>query len=367
MRILRRYILTRFLQTYFLALLSMIGIYLIIDIFERMDEFVSHNASFSEFFLYYLYKVPFIGYFMGPQAILLATVITLAAMAQNNELTAIKACGVSLTGITLPILTTSLIIAMLLILANEFITPVTSEKMNYIYNVKVRGKAHSDKIQRFNLWLRSPTGAIWNIGFYNPDQSSMKNVSLFYYDEKSLAITRRIDATEVIWNGKNWEFLNGYFRAFKSGELANTRFFENENFAVVETPNDFKKIQKRPEEMSMREMFKKIQLEQAEGIDTSKQWVDLHKKISYPCISVVLALIGIPLSLRTSRNGGVLFSTSISLGVGFIFSFFYAMGISLGYGGTFGPVLASWGPSLLFVCIGFYLILTIDSEKLLPI
>lgn len=368
MKILRLYILKNFLQTYLLTVLSMIGIYMIIDVFERMDEFVSNNATWGEFFLYYIYKIPFIGHFMGPQAVLLATVITLSALAQNNELTAMKACGISLTGITMPILTTSIIIAMLLILVNEFITPFTSQKMNYIYNVEVRGKSSSGKIKRANLWLRSSAGsAIWNIGYYDPGRSMMKNVSLFYYDDKSLSITRRIDAAAAIWNGKNWEFLDGYLRTFKKNELAKTEYFENKIFPVLETPRDFKKIRKRPEEMSIREMFRKIQQNQFEGLDTTRLWVDLHHKLSYPFISVVLALIGIPLSLRSSRKGGVLFCSTISLGVGFLFSFFYAMGISLGHGGTFNPVLASWGPSLLFICIGFYMILTIDSEKLLPI
>jgi lipopolysaccharide export system permease protein len=367
MQILKRYVLSNFIQNYLIILFAMIGIYMVIDIFERMDEFVSHNAAWADFFLYYLYKVPFISYFMGPQAVLLATVITLASMAQNNELTAMKASGVSLGQITFPILAASALLSVLLIFSNEYVTPVTSAKMNYIYNVKVHLKKQADKIQKSNIWLRSADGSIWNISDYDPNQSTMRNVSLFSYDEKKLLITRRIDALEVIWNGKNWEFLDGYVRMFGVNGVSNTRYFEKENFPVLETPGDFNKGEKKPEEMGLIEMFQTIQAQELEGVDTAALWVDLHQKISYPFICVVLALIGIPLSLRTSRSGGVLFSATVSLGFGFVFSFFYAMGISLGHGGTFHPVLASWGPNLLFISVGFYLILTIDSEKLLPI
>lgn len=367
MKILRRYVLFSFIQNYLIVLLAMIGIYMVIDIFERLDEFVSHSAAWSDFFLYYIYKIPFISYFMGPQAVLLATVITLASMAQNNELTAMKASGVSLIQITMPILTTSVIIAMLLILSNEFVTPVTSAKMNHIYDVKVHLKKGTEGVKKTNIWLRSANGDIWNIGDYDPDRSIMRNVSLFSYDDKNLLITRRIDSAEVLWNGKNWEFLDGYVRIFKIHGVGSTRYFEKELFPVLEKPSDFRKGEKKPEEMSLREMFRTIQTQQEEGVDTASLWVDLHQKISYPFICVVLALIGIPLSLRTSRSGGVLFSATVSLGFGFIFSFFYAMGISLGHGGTFNPVLASWGPNLLFICIGFYLILTLDSESILPI
>ena len=119
--------------------------------------------------------------------------------------------------------------------------------------------------------------------------------------------------------------------------------------------------------MSIAELYEDIRILESEGQDTSKKWVDLHHKISYPFISVVLALIGIPLSIRSSRKGGLLFCIGVSLGLAFIFSFIYAMGISLGHGGTFSPVLAAWGPSTIFACIGFYLVMTLDSTKILPI
>ena len=74
-----------------------------------------------------------------------------------------------------------------------------------------------------------------------------------------------------------------------------------------------------------------------------------------------------PLSIRSSRHGGLLFCVSVNIAMGFAFSFLYAMGISLGKGGTFDPILAAWGPNLLFTVLGFYLLLTMDSEKVFPI
>ena len=365
--ILRRYVLKQFLKTYLLTVGSLVAMFLIIDCFERIDEFVSRDAPMSYLFQYYLYKIPFVFFFMAPQAVLLATVVTLALFARNNEFTAMKACGIGVTGITFPILTCSLVIAVLTVFINEFITPVTSERMNYIYYVKVRGNKETGKLQRDNIWLRSPNGAIWNIGFYDPARALMRQVSIFYYDEDQLFMRRRVDAEAVLWNGTRWEFMNGSIRYFKPDGLDRTRFFEKERFPVLEVPADFKKIQKRPEEMSLREMYQTIQANQVEGLDTHKIWVDLHQKLSYPFISVVLALIGIPLSIRSSRNGGLLFCVAVSLAMGFVFSFFYAMGISLGHGGTFDPVMAAWGPSLFFIGVGLYLLLTMDSERLLPL
>ena len=119
--------------------------------------------------------------------------------------------------------------------------------------------------------------------------------------------------------------------------------------------------------MSLSQLYQKIQIQSLEGKDTTMEWIELHRNISYPFISVVMALLAIPLSIRSSRHGGLLFCVGVNIAMGFMFSFIYAMSISLGRGGTFDPILATWGPNLLFTVLGFYLLLTMDSEKAFPI
>ncbi|MDH5762529.1 MAG: LPS export ABC transporter permease LptG [Nitrospinota bacterium] len=367
MTLLKRYILGQFIKTYLMTVGGLIGMFIIIDGFERLDEFVTKHGEVSDFLMYYLLKIPFILSYMAPQAVLVATVITLATLSRNNEFTAMKACGISVTGLTFPIISFSALLALGLVISNEFITPFTSQKMNYLFNIKVRGGEDQSKKSRDHLWIRSANGSIWNINSYDPVRSLMKGVSLYSLAPNQPDIQYRIDAESALWNGKQWEFYNGYIRFFKSGTIESTKYFEKQVFPVLEKPADFKKLQKRPEEMSARYMYQTIQKQEKEGLDSTRNWIDLHQKLSYPFVSVVLALIGIPLSIRSSRKGGLLFCVWVSLVTGFIFSFFYAMGISFGHKGVFSPILAAWGPCLLFICIGFYMLLTIDSEKLLPV
>ena len=366
MNILKKYILRQFISTYLLTVFSLVGLFVVIDGFERLDEFVTKNGTVYDFVMYYTLKIPFILSYMAPQSVLLATVITLATLSRNNEFTAMKACGISVTGLTLPIITFSTLLAVGLLICNEFITPVASQKMNYIFNIKVRGAVDQSRKARDRLWIRSSNGSIWNIHTYDPVQKLMKGVSLYTLNETRPDIRHRIDAESVQWNGKQWEFSKGYIRFIKSGEVESTQYFDKKIFPVMERPSDFKKFQRRPEEMSARYMYDMILKQEREGLDSSSIWINLNQKLSYPFISIVLALVGIPLSIRSSRKGGLLFCVWISLVTGFVFSFFYALGISLGHKGVFSPFMAAWGPCLLFICIGFYLLLTIDSEKLLP-
>jgi lipopolysaccharide export system permease protein len=364
--VLKRYVLKTFLSFYLVSATGFVAVFLIGDFFERVDEFISRGAPMSDMLLYYLYKIPFVTFYMAPQAVLLATVMAISTLAKSNEITAMKACGVSITRITLPVIMTSVIIALLVLASSEFITPKTSREMNHIFYVKVRGGQTSIiHIEKDKIWYKSKTGSIWNIGNFDAGQSTLSKVSIFLTRENQF-ITQRIDADRAVWIDNQWQFMDGSIRSFGPKGLETTEFFKKQTFIVPEKPSDFVIHRVRQEEMSLRKMYAEIKEYQAVGKDVVGKWVDLNYRLSYPFIAVVLSIIGIPLSLRSSRHGGLLFSVAINLASGVAFSFLYAMCLSLGRGGTFDPVLATWGPIVLFTCMGFYLLLTIDSEKTLP-
>ena len=373
MSLLQRYVLRKFIYCYVMSVAGLIGIFLVVDFFERVDEFVRRDISYFELTFYFICKVPSIIFYMAPQAVLIATVITLASLARDNEIVAMKACGIGVVGITLPIIGASFMVALLVLASNEYVAPLANERANYIFEVKVQNNLVLETgdlfidINRSKVWTVTKDGAIWNIGQFDPDGGRMDNVSIFYR-LNDYSIHKRIDAKEVIWNGKQWEFFDGFIRTFVSGGLDTTIYFKKKIFPVEETLSDFIINNKtiRSEELSLSELHKTIQELTAEGKNTLKSRVEFHQKISYPFISIVLALLAIPLSLRSSRHGGVLFCVGVNLAVGFVFSFLYAMGVSLGAGGFFSPLFAAWGPFLFFSSLGFYLIFTLDSEYIIP-
>lgn len=372
MPLLHRYVLRRFISCYILSAAGLIGIFLIVDFFERVDEFIRRDMPYSDLISYFVCKIPSIASYMAPQAVLLATVITLAVLARDNEIIAMKASGIGIVGITLPILGASLMIALLVLANSEYLSPIATKKMNYIFKVKVQGnQPYGDTyiLEDFSakqLWFIAKDTAVWNIRQFDPEEMRIRDAKIFYrFDNGS--IQKRIDVKEVVWSGAHWEFFDGFQRTFEQEGHSSTEYFEKKIFPVLETPDDIlKNMISYSDEISLRELYKEIKEMTLEGKDTLKHRVDFHQKISYPFISIVLALLAIPLSLRSSRHGGVLFCVGINLSVGFLFSFLYAMGVSLGNGGFFSPIFAAWGPLLLFASFGFYLLLTLDSEYVIP-
>ena len=372
MSLLHRYVLKRFIYCYALSATGLIGIFLVVDFFERVDEFIRRDVPYSDLVFYFIYKIPGIAFYMAPQAVLLATVITLAVLARDNEIVAMKAGGVGIVGITLPILGAAVVVALLVLASNEYLAPIATKKMNYIFKVKVQGQqtygdtyVGEDPFAK-QLWFVAKDKAIWNIRQFDPEEGRISDARIFYRFDNGL-IRKRIDVKEVVWNGTHWEFVDGFLRTFDQEGNGTTEYFEKKIIPVLETPDDFvRNIIIHSDEMSLRELYKEIQEMTLEGKDTLKYRVEFHQKISYPFISIVLALLAIPLSLRSSRHGGVLFCVGINLAMGFVFSFLYAMGVSLGFGGFFSPLFAAWGPFILFSSLGFYLLFTLDSEYIIP-
>jgi lipopolysaccharide export system permease protein len=372
MSLLHRYVLKRFIYCYVLSATGLIGIFLIVDFFERVDEFIRRDMPYSDLISYFLCKIPSVAFYMAPQAVLLATVITLAVLARDNEIIAMKAGGIGIVGITLPVLGAALMIALLVLASNEYLAPIATKKMNYIFKVKVQGNpAYGDSyidIERKGneVWFVAKDKAVWNIRQFDPEEMKITGARIFYRLDSGL-IRKRIDVKEIVWVDTHWEFVDGFLRTFDQEGHGTTEYFEKRIFQVLETPEDLvRNIISHSDEMSLRELYKEIQEMTLEGKDTLKHRVEFHQKISYPFISIVLALLAIPLSLRSSRHGGVLFCVGINLAMGFVFSFLYAMGVSLGYGGFFSPLFAAWGPFLLFSSLGFYLLFTLDSEYIIP-
>ena len=132
MKLLNRYILATFVRVLLLALGAFVGIYLLIDFFEKINDFINHNAPLSLYLLYFLNKIPQVATQIIPIAILMATFMTLGGLSRTNELTAMRSCGISLWRAATPLLASALLLSLTVLAVNEYIVPVTAKKANDI-------------------------------------------------------------------------------------------------------------------------------------------------------------------------------------------------------------------------------------------
>ncbi|HPN09127.1 MAG TPA: LptF/LptG family permease, partial [Syntrophales bacterium] len=138
MRILDRYLIREYLKLFLLLMVSIISIYLIIDFFGKIRMFISNNATFTQMAAHFFYMIPTIVSQTTPAVILLATLMTFGAMSKHNEIVAVKANGVSLYRLSLPLVFICLAVSIVLFFFSELITPRSFHRAEYIRLVEVQ-------------------------------------------------------------------------------------------------------------------------------------------------------------------------------------------------------------------------------------
>lgn len=350
MSVLARYIAREFLKLFGYCLFGLILVYLLFDFIDRAGNFFKSDPQLIHVLLYFVYKIPTIIFQLVPVSVLLGTLLTLALLSKNSEITAMKAGGVSVPRLVAPIIMLAVLLAGGAFLINEFVVPVATTKMKYVKKVHIKKQVWRVKIKKVNLWYKSP-GAIYFIRRFEPELMRLQNVTIYRFDD-DFGLNERIDAASVQWANDAWVADRGTQRTFAGSALTAEAPFTNLALELPETPEDLKVYQRDPEQMSFRELRIYIKELRAEGYDIRKYVVDLHSKVSFSLISVVMALLGIPWAIRSGRAGGVAFGIGVAVIIGVGYWIVLGLSLALGRSGTLPPILAAWGPHLLFGIAG---------------
>ena len=362
MNILNRYILKQFLRMALICQSGAITLFLIAEFIERIDDFIEKKATLTDGALYFLYKMPHLVFLSVPLTVLLASTFTLILFARENQIVAMRANGFSLYRIITPILVASLGISLLAFLGNEYVVPLANKRGEFIWRVNIQKVGLQTHTQRDKIWYRSQNNTIWQITHYNPSSEKMRGVTLYRMDQRN-RLMQRIDAIAAVWLPvkKHWEFHQGVIHDFAGEGKIQQETFEKRVFTLTEKPEDFKKTGRNPETMNYQELSRYIENLRKSGVDTNRYVVDMWAKISAPFISFVLALVGVPFSIRNSRSGGVALGVAIAIGIGAIYLVLFHASLSFGHAGRLPPILAAWGPNAIFLAGGAYLLTSIRA------
>lgn len=359
MTLISRYILSTFCRVFGLALTAFIGLYLLVDFFERVDNFIEHGAAAQHYLSYFALKIPFITVQVAPLACLLAVFMTLGGFSRSNELTAMHSAGISLLRITLPLLITGLLISLFSLLAYEYLVPVCVKQANTIYTSKVQGRPLA-VFKRNRIWLREGNKIV-NIRLAEANKGELQGVSLFGFDQ-SFKLTDRSDIPQAAYVNGQWRAKTLTERHFDNGNLVASQKGNDLPVDLKLTPDDFRvPSSKRNEDLGYRELRLLAAKLRAEGYNPIRFEVDMHARLATPFASLIMAFLGIPFALRKGRDSGLALGIAMSVMIGVIYFILQAMLLAFGYSSALPPVLAAWSVNLLFFLFGCWLFLGTDS------
>ena len=358
------YVMREYSLNFALVLATLVMLFLIFTFFELIGDIIRNRTPLVTVGDYLLNLLPYILYNTTPLCSLVAVLITFGALNRTSELTAMKATGVSLYRVVVPVLLLTAVMAAGLFAFDEFYLPTANRRQEALRST-IKGKPAQTFLRPDRKWISGQTARsgdpsrIFYYQFFDPDKDLFANLTVFEFTPGNFALHRRIFATSAHWDPavNQWILENGWQRTFSGETISSFQPFTLSSFPEIrEQPAYFKKEDRPSQQMSYGELSRYIADLSQSGFNTMRLRVQLNRKIAYPLITLVMAILAVPFSVSMGKRGSLAgIATAIALAIGYwvVDGLFQAMGNV----NTLPAMLAAWSPDLLFAIAGTYLLL----------
>jgi lipopolysaccharide export system permease protein len=222
-----------------------------------------------------------------------------------------------------------------------------------VWDYEIMNRIRPTVLHRSNVHYLGKGGRVYLIKTYDVKSKKMRDVVIQYFSGGTLV--RRIDARQCVWDGEKWLFTAGYLRTF-GPEGENAESFAARSFPeITELPEDFAKIERTTEEMSILQFARYTKRIAQSGGNTQKLNVEFHTKVAFPFANLIVVLIGVSLAGAVHR-GGIAVGPGLALTISFLYYGFIRAGEALGNSGTLPAPVAAWIGNAFFLALGLVLL-----------
>ncbi len=360
--ILDDYMLRDFFVNLALVLAAFLLLLLVFTVFELLGDIVRNQVSPLIVGEYLLTVSPYFLYNIAPLGILLAVLITLGLMQRSNEITAMKATGISIYRMVTPMVIASALLAVGLFFSDQVYLPYANQRQDALRN-QIKGKPAQTYLNPERKWIFGQHSNIYYYRLYDSERDEFGQLSVFQFDPATFQLTQRLYMARARWEDTvhQWVCTQGWERDFRGPAIETYRTFDVGTFASVsEPPTYFKKEVKQSSEMNYQELRSYIHDLQQSGFEVVRLRVQLEKKFAFPIVALVMAILAIPFSLQAGKRGTV---TGVALAVGIAVVYWTVSGLfeAMGNISELPPFLAAWSPDLIFALLGGYMILRVPT------
>lgn len=360
------HITTRFIFYFVLWLVSFVLLLDVFTFFEVLGDIIRNRTPLAKVGAYLFFLTPRWIYQLTPISVLVSVLVVLGVMTKNNEITAFKACGISIYRLSIPLFLASLVLSGALFAFNHYVVPTADRKQNAL-RAEIKGHPAQTFLDPGKKWIYGMNDRVYYYRFYDAGQDVITGINVFELDPDKFQLQRHIFAESARWEPSlnAWVFQNGWSRDIDGntwGRLENfageTRVFTE----IEERPEYFKKEKIDSEQMSYKELAAYIEELRQSGFNnnTIPLRVQYVKKFSVPLFAFILALVSVPFAFKTGGKGAM-------AGVGVSFAIFIAYSSvqqlfeQVGSLGQLPPHIAAWSPDAIFSLTGLFFFMRLRS------
>jgi len=344
--LLDRYLVKRLALPLILVLISTSGLYIVIDLTDRVDDIARNRVDFGIVAAYYWNLIPQVVLDVMPFGLMIAVLIVLTVLERQLELTALKAAGLSVFRVTVPILILAAVASIGLWTLEESIVPAANRDAKRLLD-RIKGRETTRSYRTTDRqWLLSRDGStLYNFLRYESESKTMVRLTLFRID-RSMQLTYHLFADRVRYVDGKWVADSGWSREFRpDGSDEFRQILAPRAIDVPEGPEYFGQEYRLPAEMSYRQLQKYIEEVVASGYRPHKLIVRWQQKLSYPLSAFVMVFLALPYGLnRGGRRVTTMQGIALALGLGIAYFLVVAVFGKMGEADLLPPMVAAWAP-----------------------
>jgi len=346
------YFVSEFVKMLSVFLFGVIFVFILVNFFERIDRFLLRSRNPYAVLKYYFFQVPSLVVLLLPVAELLSAFFSVGTSARYNELLALKASGIDLRRIFIPILFVGVLNSFLSFLLSNTLSPYGLRRAREVRVIEIEGKEIKPRVKRArNLSFFGEKGRLFFFSYMDAERNFAKGISILEFHNGSLR--KRIDAKRARFEEGRWILYDGIVRIMEGEEEKVSIFQEKELEDVRETPLDFLREKRKLEEMRLDEILKWIRIFRRAGLRTQEEEVEVHIRFSFPLANLIILLFSLPLA-STMRGHGRAYGFGLAVILSFLYWAVLQFSKVLGQAGKIEPFLGAWAPNILFFLLSFF-------------
>lgn len=352
------YVSRRYLRTIALAFVGLLSLYYVVEFIELSGKVQKGDATMAMLGEYFYYATPTFVYFLVPLSTLVAVLTTFGGLTRTNELTVLRACGVSLYRTALPLLLLAVVWSGVLFVLDDRV----------LAHSQRRAEALKDQIRdrpprTFNLanrnWRVARDGTLYYYAVYDARATTLYRLSILETARAPYRLLSHTAAEQVSFRDGAWQATNGWVQTFLPDGTARREAFEVRTLGL-DPPADFGSEQIDAAMMNYGELRDYVERLDASGFSIAGHQVELHRKLAFPFVTLVMTLIAVPFGVTTGRRGA-LYGVGLALALAVSYLVISHVFLAFGNAAYLPPLLSAWATNLLFAAGALVMLLTVRT------
>jgi len=343
-RVVDLYLIRMFCFYFLLTLLVCLALVCLFTFFELINDVVENDIAYLTVLNYFFFLQPHFLMLLVPISILIATMVTFGLLEKTNQIIAMKSCGISVYRLAIPIFILSIAISGFSFLMQEYVLPFANQRQDSLRKI-IKGSP-IQTYQPGRHWIFGEKEVLYNYNHFSPATDQFAEFSVYRMDIGNSRLYEHLFAEHAAWDREtqSWKLMNGTRRDFLSGSYEQ---FKEKFFTFDETPEYFDEEVKASSKLTYAELQRHIDDLQTGGFEVDYLKTELHKKLSFPLVNLIMAIIGLPFALTMGRKGA-LYGIAAGVMLGIVYWGAFGIFDVFGSSGLLAPILAAWGPNILF-------------------